>query len=225
MIFLKQKGMLKHLCLLKVPDDTRKVLGYKKTEEDTKLKEMNELEKKENSDVDEGEMLLKDNPEINPKTEGVKSNEREKYGKTGNTRNNNGYHKGRQDKSLKSDLFAACDNGHHTAIQDLLNKGADVNTFSREDYTPLLIACSRGHTNTVQLLLKNNADINLCNRDGISPLYIACQNGHDRTVQLLLNKDVDMNLCKNNGTSPLLIACKNGHECIVQRLLEKKGKY
>lgn len=119
----------------------------------------------------------------------VNLNKTEKYGKTGSARSNNGHNKKRKKKkSFISGLIPACDNGQNCTVHDFLNKGANDDTFSKEDYTPLLEAFNRGHTNNIHLILKNNADINICKKDGTSSLNIARQNGHDSTVQLLLNK-------------------------------------
>ncbi|XP_062579236.1 uncharacterized protein LOC134241175 [Saccostrea cucullata] len=125
------------------------------------------------------------------------------------------YYRGRD----STPLYIACQNGHESTLQLLLNNGADINLCKNDGASPLYIACQNGHDSTVQPLLNKGADINLCEKNGVSPLYIACQNGHDSTLQLLLNNGADINLCDNDGASPLYIACQNGHASTVQLLL------
>ncbi|XP_056007575.1 uncharacterized protein LOC125666226 isoform X2 [Ostrea edulis] len=116
-------------------------------------------------------------------------------------------------------LHEACQVGDDTAVQQLLQNGADINVYDNEGFNPLHIACKEGHHSTVQILLNNGANINLYRNTGASPLYIACGKGHDSTVHLLLNNGADINLCQNDGISPLYIACQNGHDITVQLLL------
>ncbi|XP_062612944.1 ankyrin-1-like [Saccostrea cucullata] len=126
-------------------------------------------------------------------------------------------------KNGASPLYIACQNGHDSTVQLLLNNGADINLCDNDGFSPLLVAGKNGHDSTVQLLLNNGADVNLSNKNGASPLYIACQNRHDSTVQLLVNNGADINLCDNDGFSPLYLACQNVHESTVQLLLNNNA--
>lgn len=106
-------------------------------------------------------------------------------------------------------------------VQLLLRNGANIDSFTDDGSTPLLIACKNGYNSTVQLLLDNKAKIELCQRKNNSPLHIACENGHNSIVQLLLSKGADIDLRNKDGISPLYIACQNGHDSTVQLLLDK----
>lgn len=69
-----------------------------------------------------------------------------------------------------SPLYIACQYGHNSTVQLLLNNGADINLCNIYGLTHLCIARQKGHDNNVQLLLKNIADTTLCLNDGGSPL-------------------------------------------------------
>ena len=113
-------------------------------------------------------------------------------------------------------LYLACQRGHESIVQLLLNKGADVNLCNDKGLSPLYVACQTGHESIVQILLNSGADKNVCNENGLSPLYVASRNGKESIVQLLLNNGADVNLCNENGLSPLYVACQYGHNSIVQ---------
>ena len=66
----------------------------------------------------------------------------------------------------------ACEKGHDSIVQLLLNNGADVNLCEQRGGSPLYIACYFGHTNTMKLLLNNGANEDLCTMKGDNPLRI-----------------------------------------------------
>jgi ankyrin repeat protein len=57
-------------------------------------------------------------------------------------------------------IFRAASDGNVTAVQNLLNAGADVNAREHEGETPLMYAAVAGKTEVVKLLLDRGADIN-----------------------------------------------------------------
>lgn len=73
-------------------------------------------------------------------------------------------------------------------MQELINRGADVNEASLRGDTPLLIAAMRGHSQIVKLLARSGADImTQCVPRQNSALHFACLNGRLHTVQSLLS--------------------------------------
>lgn len=83
-----------------------------------------------------------------------------------------------------SPLIIACQNGHGSTVQLLLENGAK-HSCPKNGVSPLIMACKNGDDSIVKCLLENGADINLCTKDGRSPSYIAHQYGHQSTVRLL----------------------------------------
>lgn len=124
-------------------------------------------------------------------------------------------------KTGASPLLIACQEGHDSIVELLLNNGADINLCTTTDASPLFIACQNGHNSVVQLLLDRGAEINKRRKDGYSPLFVACQNGLDNIVERLLKDGADINATRDDGTGPLFISCKHGRVNIVELLLEK----
>ncbi|CAC5419076.1 unnamed protein product [Mytilus coruscus] len=108
-------------------------------------------------------------------------------------------------------------------IQEVLNRGVDVNLCNCLGVSPLLGSVMRGHTEFVKLLLDNMADTNKCESKGLSPLYAACQTGQMEVVKLLLDNKADINKCLYNGASSLYIACQEKRIEIVKLLLDNKA--
>ena len=55
---------------------------------------------------------------------------------------------------LKSDLFDAAKKGDTKRVDELIEKGADVNVEDGTGWTPLMYASAQGHTETVELLIR-----------------------------------------------------------------------
>ena len=110
-------------------------------------------------------------------------------------------------------------------LQDLLDKGVDVNKKCyHRDATALWAASVGSNPEVIKVLLENGANVNTKNTDGVTSLYVAAQNGHLENVRLLLASKADVNVkCKTNGSTALWIAANNGQFNIVKLLLENKA--
>lgn len=74
----------------------------------------------------------------------------------------------------KSSLHLAARLGKLRAVEDLLEKGANVNAQNYRKDTPLHLAVQNGHTEIVSALIKvEGIDINAKDRDGNTPLDLA----------------------------------------------------
>lgn len=83
-------------------------------------------------------------------------------------------------------LLTAAKNGDLAAIENLLdNKGADVNTKAKDDWTPLMLASQNGHTDAVKALLARDADVFAQTKDNGTALSRAEQGNHTEVVKLL----------------------------------------
>ena len=82
--------------------------------------------------------------------------------------------------------MVACENGHTTIVQNLLQNKANINAQDQNGWTPLYFACYYGKTENVHVLLNSNADPNIHNNDNESPLMAAWAKGHVQIVKIML---------------------------------------
>jgi cytohesin len=73
-------------------------------------------------------------------------------------------------------LFAA-QSGDIESIRHLLDAGANINDFSEEDGSALLITAASGHEDMALFLLEQGADPNITNAWGLAPLHYTVQKG------------------------------------------------
>jgi len=135
-----------------------------------------------------------------------------------------------------SPLIQAIDKNDPRAVEDLLNKGADINGSSQcdsrmpefESYTPLGCAAKNGRTAAAKILLDKGADINEKYggyRFGMynpTALILASREGHFEIVKLLVERGADIRATDSMMKySALTWAAYGGHTEIIQFLLEK----
>ncbi|AFM27467.1 ankyrin repeat domain-containing protein [Desulfomonile tiedjei] len=92
------------------------------------------------------------------------------------------------------DLLVYCNKGSLQDVENMLEKGIDVNGADADGTTPLMVAAREGRTELVKLLLERGADPDARDGEGITALTKALERGHQEIVKLLLNK-------KENGNS------------------------
>eukprot|EP01102_Stenamoeba_stenopodia_P011976 TRINITY_DN3724_c0_g1_i2.p1 TRINITY_DN3724_c0_g1~~TRINITY_DN3724_c0_g1_i2.p1 ORF type:complete len:336 (-),score=82.45 TRINITY_DN3724_c0_g1_i2:14-1021(-) len=137
--------------------------------------------------------------------------------------------KGDNSKMMASDMapiHRASSLGHFQYLQRLLELGADVNQFTKNEPernlysdTPLHIACRDGQLKCVELLLKNGADISAKNCWGNQPLHLACYKGYFAVVQRLIAAGCDLNAVNKRRETALHYAVRYNHYLIAQLLL------
>lgn len=100
-------------------------------------------------------------------------------------------------------LHEAATRGDTTQVQQLLDKGTDVNTKDIANQTALIYAAAQGHTETVELLLNRGADVNATGDVvGWTALLSAAQAGHTECVKVLLAHGANINQ-RNTAISTL----------------------
>jgi len=94
-----------------------------------------------------------------------------------------------EDKHVKesSDLYRAAEENNFHDAQAAVAAGADVNTTSLQNVTPLLLAVKHGNVQLVQFLLSKNANPNLVSSE-CGPLHEAVRKHNVQVVDLLLEK-------------------------------------
>jgi hypothetical protein len=99
-------------------------------------------------------------------------------------------------------LMRAAREGDISKVQELLNKGHNVNEQQkRSQATPLVFAASAGKTGIVKLLLDHGANPNLCSWDNVCPIWWATKSGSYDTVRLLIKSGA--NVKTNQGLTRL----------------------
>lgn len=89
------------------------------------------------------------------------------------------------DKSGRSLLMTAVENGHSDVARELIKAGADVDRRSRDGETPLMVAARGGDPVIVHLLLEGGADIDVRNRNGLTAQTLAKNSGHEVVYEFI----------------------------------------
>lgn len=118
---------------------------------------------------------------------------------------------------IDQQLIRAAGNGDVQQVQNLLERGADIEAKDDFDNTPLHCAAFNGHESVARLLLKNKANINA--KDGFdwTPLHWAVSAGHEAVVRLLLENNADIKAKDIYGDTPLQLAASE-RQAIVKLL-------
>jgi ankyrin repeat protein len=117
-------------------------------------------------------------------------------------------------------LGLACFFGHVPLVELMLNRGADVNSPSRNPLKvqPLNSAVAGLHLEIARLLLEHHADPNARQGEGFTPLHAAAENGQISMIQLLLSYGADPHLSSTGGKTPYDVAIEAGHAEAAQLL-------
>lgn len=136
-------------------------------------------------------------------------------------------------------LMKAVEEGNLKDLQELLDRGADVNRIDkREGVTPLILACMFGRVQFVEALIQARANVELRDTsNGATPLmWAAIQDpgkearekgiptpsleSKTEIVKLLLKADAQPKVRDNWGGTPLLWASEEGNVEIVKMLIQ-----
>ncbi|EPY77258.1 ankyrin repeat domain 28-like protein [Camelus ferus] len=148
--------------------------------------------------------------------------------------------------ATKSPLHLAAYNGHHQALEVLLQSLVDLDIRDEKGRTALDLAAFKGHTECVEALINQGASIfvkdNVTRRTplhaseiadnpeavdvkdakGQTPLMLAVAYGHIDAVSLLLEKEANVDAVDIMGCTALHRGIMTGHEECVQMLLEQE---
>uniref|UniRef100_A0A0B7JYC2 Uncharacterized protein n=1 Tax=Bionectria ochroleuca TaxID=29856 RepID=A0A0B7JYC2_BIOOC len=106
-------------------------------------------------------------------------------------------------------------------VQQLIERGADVNGNDEYGETLLCRAASRGHLDMVEFLLEIGADLSVPNRlKNETPLWRAASAGHLAVTKLLLENGADLSVPNYSGETLLSRAASEGHIAVTKLLLE-----
>jgi len=117
-------------------------------------------------------------------------------------------------------LLEAAQNGKLEAVQQLLDKGANVNVRNGDGQSPLFLAAREGYADVVVLLVGRGASLESVTAMGNTPLMRAAISGHAGIVGFLLDKGADPAKKGNGGRTSLDWAKESGHEAVVKLLYD-----
>jgi len=103
-----------------------------------------------------------------------------------------------------------------------LTKGADVNSKSDDDMTPLHFNAAQGNSNLTKILVKSGADVNALSLNGSAPVHIAAAEGFLEIIIILAENNADFSIEDSNQERGVDIAARNNHAAIVEYF---KNKY
>ena len=132
---------------------------------------------------------------------------------------------------LGKPLVMACQEGFVGVARLLLDRGAAVNGFSTEGWTPAEAAACRNHVDVLELLLERGASLDLVPRPGLghtrsgAPFGLACIFGSVEAARLLLERGSDIEGVDSRGATPLINALLNGQPGSVRLLLSRGADY
>ena len=91
-------------------------------------------------------------------------------------------------------MKAAVKSGDLSALEALLDAGADVNARDEHGQSALMNAARDGHTAMVRLLVARGADLNHTAKFNLSALMLAVINGRDAIVGVLADAGADQTI-------------------------------
>ena len=83
------------------------------------------------------------------------------------------------------ELLDAAADGDTRRVEELLNKGANIERYARDGWTALTVAAREAHYETVKQLLKRGANVNTKEGGGHTPLFWAREYKRQAVIDLL----------------------------------------
>ncbi|MGN0821871.1 MAG: ankyrin repeat domain-containing protein [Akkermansia sp.] len=121
----------------------------------------------------------------------------------------------------QTSLQKAAENGQTRRVEQIIARGADVNSLDAEGRTALDRAAANDRVEIVQSLLNHGANPNQANRDGMAPLHLAAREGRSASASALLARGAEVNGLDSDGRTPLMYAAYNGFTGVARVLLSQ----
>jgi ankyrin repeat protein len=121
--------------------------------------------------------------------------------------------------------------GNAQLIEQLVEAGAELNTYNATDFTPILSAARYGPSanrhERLGALIRSGANLTIEANDGSNPLHLVVETGDfdyipsHLSVKLLIESGLNLNKQNNLGLTPLHLSAKFSSPAHVQFLLDK----
>jgi len=129
---------------------------------------------------------------------------------------------GQTGANLDYQMIQAAYNNDVALAQQALAKGANIETRTKDNETPLIVAAICGSTDALDFFLRRGANVEAKASDGSTALMSAAEFGDPDPVKLLLAKGANVNVRDNDGHTALYFATKEGNTEVVN-LLKARG--
>ena len=127
-----------------------------------------------------------------------------------------------QDKDSKTPLHHAISwrvLRRDTVLICLVKNGADINSRTNDNCTPLMIASKHNRVNAVTFLVEQGANMDLQDKDGNTALHYAIYNNSSKVARKLLTLGASQ-LHNTDRVTPLLLASKRCMTSMVETFIE-----
>jgi uncharacterized protein len=112
-------------------------------------------------------------------------------------------------QGMEQQWLAASKIGDLQTLQQLLDKGVDINAHSQQGQTALMLAASERLAPVAEFLIQRGAEVNLRNDYGLTALMVASMNDSTEIVELLGNHGAAMDIRDaREGQTALILAAR-----------------
>ena len=122
-------------------------------------------------------------------------------------------------------LWAAASINNLKIVRLLVEHGADVNSRTKTNSTPLRGACYNGNVDMARYLIEHGADVNIAKENNDTNLMVSVCHRHITMAAYLVDElKCNVNECDNNGRSSLYDAVISGSVELVEMLLKRGAR-
>ncbi|MBS4211537.1 ankyrin repeat domain-containing protein [Bacillus sp. FJAT-49825] len=122
--------------------------------------------------------------------------------------------------SMKEQFFKAVEKGNIAEINNLINKGVNINSQDGLGRTAIMIAAYANDVETAKALIEKGADVNIQDKMKNNPFLYAGAEGYIEILQLTIEAGANPKLLNRYGGTALIPASEHGFVEVVKELLE-----
>lgn len=128
-------------------------------------------------------------------------------------------------KKLNEKLAEAIEEKNFKSCEELIKKGAEIDTRDKKGDTALIAACRSSNTDEfIDFLIKSGANVNMqSSKDGKTPLIVAAEKKSEKNIKKLVENGADLNKKDSSHHTALMIVCENPEMKSSFDLLLEKG--
>ncbi len=116
-------------------------------------------------------------------------------------------------------LMIAASSGQIEVMRWLIRNGAEVDSKTNQNVTPIMFAVTNNKTEAVKTLLEYKPDVNILTTESETPLLAAAKNGNLEIAEALIRDSADINFTDIHGATPLHYASIYGYFDLTDMLL------